>query len=490
MYDRTIRQIEGVNKIFNISGTLLYPPGFGKTNVGCLIAQKYVDTYQDFKIGIIVHNDIIKKQWEETLSMYNIKNVKVRTLRNVINDFHGKAFAIDVLIVDEAHKFTTDDNIKLIDGTIIHYKFLICLTATLSSKILHRIKPFAPIIDTITLKEAIANGWVSNHLEFNLGIDYTKEEQELYMRLSKPITETLDLFKNVPNLLKIEGLGDTYSVIRSCTNGFIYKYFNKQIQAMDTMRFNSTSVCEMIAKTMGWRVDLDLSTERNKEIAYYWTPNSIKDRCQNFNNIVKRRNDLQNNNASKLNTALAIINKFEDKKSIIFNESTDFAEKLNNAINLKHPNSSVCYHSNIETKYLYDDNNEIICCKNGKPKKFGKDSLKKLALEGLKSGKYKHLVTVKALDEGFDENTINLAIITSGTVNPLQYQQRKGRSFRVNPFDKNEVVLIFNIYMKSFYNIDNKEIVSRDYTKLNIRQKDNQISAIYISNLDDINELM
>ena len=62
MYDRTIRQIEGVNKIFNISGTLLYPPGFGKTNVGCLIAQKYVDTYQDFKIGIIVHNDIIKKQ--------------------------------------------------------------------------------------------------------------------------------------------------------------------------------------------------------------------------------------------------------------------------------------------------------------------------------------------------------------------------------------------------------------------------------------------
>lgn len=489
MYDRTRRQLEGIDKVYNTSGILFYPPGFGKTNVGCFLAQKYYHNRTDVQIGVIVPSDVIKQQWDTTIATYRVPNIKVRTVRNILNEFKGRKFRINVLIIDEIHKFISDESFKIINGDIIHYDTIVGLTGSLSREVKTKLKPFLQVVDEISIKEAIANKWISNHLEFNLGVEYTKEEKELYIRLSKPITDTLDLFKSVPNLLGITELKDTYSVIRSCSNGFITKQYNQNSFMYETIRYNSITMCELVAKVMGWHVHLDTSTTRGKEIEYYWNPNNIKERCINFNNIVKRRNDLQNNNATKLNAVLSIINRFQNKKSIVFNESTEFAEKLNNAINLKYPKTSMCYHSNIESRFLYDDDNNIITHKNGKPKKFGKDSLKKIALEGLKSNKYKTLVTVKALDEGFDEDSINMSIITSGTINPLQYQQRKGRSYRVNPFDKDDVVLIFNIYMKSFYNIDNKEIVSRDAIKLNIRQKDNAISPIYINSIEDIIEL-
>jgi superfamily II DNA or RNA helicase len=380
-------------------------------------------------------------------------------------------------------------NYTFINGERICYQHIIGLTATPPiGELRGKLDRIAPIVDRITIPEAIGNKWISNYIEFNYGLDFTVQEQELYVQLSKPITETLDSFRDVHKLLNLPNVESPLALMNCCTNGYMYKEFNKTNNMWDTHRIDSMHMCNAVATTMGWNVNIDVSTERGRKLNHDWSPTAIKERCLNFRTVSRRRNDLINNNKVKLNAILEILTKFNNKRGIIFNQSTEFADKLTASINFKEPNSAICYHSNIESRFLYNTDGSVITTKAGIPKKFGKTTLKKLALEGMLTNKFKYLVTVMALDAGLDITNLNLAIITSGTINPLQDKQRKGRSFRINPFAEDEVVIIFNLYMKNFKHLDT-DITSRDYVKLTKRQTDSELPCIFIDSLDEIQYL-
>jgi superfamily II DNA or RNA helicase len=53
--------------------------------------------------------------------------------------------------------------------------------------------------------------------------------------------------------------------------------------------------------------------------------------------------------------------------------------------------------------------------------------------------------TARALDEGFDIEGIEMALITSGTSTERQFTQRMGRSIRFVP---NKIALVINLYIK------------------------------------------
>lgn len=485
---RTIRQQQGAIKAIGIDGTLLYPPGFGKTNVGIMVIQEYRRVNPSIKIGVLTPSMVIQNQWKEALLAANIADVKLRTIDSLISNYDGRRYRTELLIVDEIHKFFTDVAYTFISGERIIYTHILGLTGTKPINDLTRFNKLAPVLDTISIKEAIANGWISNYIEFNYGLDFTSTNKDLYVQLSKPITDTLQLFKGVHTHIGIPAIKSPVELIRCCTNGYIHKWFDNVDNIWKTARVDSSNMCNLVARTMGWSVDMDITTERGKEINYNWAPSAIKERCQNFNNVVKRRNDLINNNKTKLNAVLEIVTKFANKKGIIFNQSTEFADNITNCINIKQPKHAVCYHTNIESRYMTDEYGRTITTLAGVPKKFGKTTLKRLALDGLRNNTHKILVTVMALDTGFDVEDINLAIITSGTINPMQDLQRKGRSFRLNPDDKDEVVLIFNLYMKDFeYN--GNDVVSRDRIKLETRQRLSEVASINIDNLDEVEYL-
>ena len=493
MTTKDIRQQQGVRLSMFKSGILHYPPGFGKTKIGIGIAQTYRVTVPVVRIAILVHNQITKAQWEQEALLAGI-NVRIRTIEEVINSYTGNSYGTDILIIDEVHKYLTDIRFPFINGDKIHYGYAIGLTATIPSDKIDRTKllNLLPIIDAISIKEAVTNEWIAKHIEINYGLDFNNDDKDLYIQLSRPISNVLDLFKGMYKRMPLPGLHTDMDIIYACTHGYIYKHLN-ECNVNITNRFDSTTICNRVAEVMGWHRDIDTNTPRGADLHYYWSPSAIKERCLNFDKVVRRRNDLINNNKSKLNAVLELTTVFTDKTTIIFNQSVEFADIVTNAINSKKKHTAICYHSKIETRYMQDEHGNTICSKNGSPKKFGKTVLKRMAIEGLKDGTYDTLVTVMALDTGMDIPNINLAILTSGTINSTQYDQRKGRSFRIDELNKEDVVIIFNLYMKSFdtKNADgeNVSVISRDATKLFERQKLNTSHIIDINTLTDIEYL-
>lgn len=80
-------------------------PGFGKT-ITCIAAIKFynIDTI------IVVHRSQLKKQWEEELEKYNVKNTRVLMISKLVS-------AEGMLVIDEAHACVTSKGVFAISKT-------------------------------------------------------------------------------------------------------------------------------------------------------------------------------------------------------------------------------------------------------------------------------------------------------------------------------------------------------------------------------------
>lgn len=96
-----------------------------------------------------------------------------------------------MLILDECHLFASDTFSEVF--TVVEYKMILCLTATLErldgKEIL--IKKYAPVSDTIPLKEAIANRWVSPIKEYVVLLDVDLTE---YKELDRKFNSYFSFF--------------------------------------------------------------------------------------------------------------------------------------------------------------------------------------------------------------------------------------------------------------------------------------------------------
>jgi len=99
------------------------------------------------------------------------------------------------------------------------------------------------------------------------------------------------------------------------------------------------------------------------------------------------------------------------------------------------------------------------------------------------SGKYKYLVTTRALDEGLTIPNVEQIIITAGSINPIQQSQRTARGKTIDNKNINKQTKIFNLYFDDFYTLSGQYIKSRDKQKLLDRQSSN---VYFINSLNDI----
>lgn len=94
----------------------------------------------------------------------------------------------------------------------------------------------------------------------------------------------------------------------------------------------------------------------------------------------------------------------------------------------------------------------LIAIKNGEPKRLGKTSLKKLAIEGIKNGTYKYLFTAQSLNEGLTIENIEQVITTGGSCNSNTHGQRVARGKTYNYMNPNKNCVIINLYIDDFKN--------------------------------------
>lgn len=485
-------------------GTLVYPPGFGKTRTALIIVDKMSQTNSnlDLLVAVIVPSDIAKKTWlkqiadyKKSLPIYVYTKEEVIKLDTPIN--------ISLLIVDEIHKFTTDRDKSVYNGSKVIYKYGLALTGTFpDGNLAQYISRYFPVVDEIDEEEAIDNRWISPFIEFNIALELPHEDKIRYEKLSEPIGETLSLFKDshlkfvFPNGDKL--FRDDYDLIVSCYSGKRYKgdYIKASI------------IRDSLAMKMGWSKDIPLINQYNVNRDKYWNPIAIEQRCSDFMKLVYNRNKIINNNRVKLDMVIDLYKTFPNP-TICFSKSTEFADlvagKINALIDMFDVDikRAVCYHSNIESRHLVGEDGKVLTYgkgakKEGEPKIFGKESLKKNAIEGMNNGIFGFLSTAEALNEALDIPQLSQVITTGGSANPLTYKQRNARAQRIDIYNPEKLTIIFNLFFDDFTSVTNaldkngniKLIVSRDKAKLISRQRKNNYTTYNVNTIDQIKKIL
>jgi superfamily II DNA or RNA helicase len=158
-------------------GTCLYPTGFGKTRVAMKVLERVLVQRPDYTAVVIVPTDTLQKQWQAELVARNIdRSVDVY----IVNTAIKRELTCELLIVDEVHMMVAETFKQIFDN--IKYKMIMCLTGTIDrldgkQSIL---QAYAPIIDTITLDDAIAADWVADYKQYKvfLDVDLTDYKKE------------------------------------------------------------------------------------------------------------------------------------------------------------------------------------------------------------------------------------------------------------------------------------------------------------------------
>jgi superfamily II DNA or RNA helicase len=419
------RQIIGANKWVTNKGkgTLEYCTGFGKTFTAFILIKKMLEKDDSRTTVIVVPTIQLKQQWEAKIEKDKVKNIRVYVINTIV--LNELKLDCNLLILDELHRFASTEFKKVFD--LIKYSFILGLTATvnrLDGKHDLLIEK-SPVIDTITIEEALREGWISEFFEYNLGIELSEQDRIDYDSLNKNFHKYFSFF------------GHDFNLAMNCC---------KKLGA------------EAYANQHG----LD-----SKLVAF---------RANSFNRYMRLRKTFLYKAECKLLTTLQVIERFP-YKTVTFSESTEFADKLTECLG----DIAICYHSNLTTQIRTINGKEK---KFGKTK-LQTEALKKFADNRYK---IRVLNTAKALDQGYDQDDVVVGVVTSSTTNPTQHKQRNGRIFRDYTYKsgvkkgQRKIALIINIYIKDTQ--DEKWLIARQ-TDAKTKRPINP-NVVYITNLNEI----
>ena len=454
-------------------GTFNYVPRFGKTLVGLHAIHNVLKKHK-INVLVVVPSEIIKYHWEASITNFDANltnNVSIYSIHKLAN-MPLKRYGL--VIFDEIHKYLT--------GVVTSRTFIsICNNSTFklgltgsppkeNSDAGNLLKKYVPIIDTISESVAIANNWISKFVEYNYVLPMEKADAEIYTLYTRHIKETFEIFDGAAQWLNNTKFGDynirftfnsDYDVIKACQYG---------ANLITGKKLRGKEVAELYAMSKGWSNNLDLSIQYNENLNNFYSPINLIERVKKFNHFVKLRNELINDNSTKLVAITNILNLRPTEKVMIFTESINFAEIVNEVINNNNLGKSAVYHSQIKKQAFIDPmTGDYIRKVNGEIKEVGKTVIKRKLIEGFRANKLNILVSVKSLDEGFDISDVTMIIISSGTINPIQQKQRTARAKTIDPNNINKNAIIINLVFDDItYN--GELMQSRDMAKLINRQ--------------------
>lgn len=188
---RDERQEESLRKWLNHKGKGCIEgcTGYGKTRIGLNAIETVRKRYPDLSVIIVVPTDVLRNQWLKNLDQRGL-GLNCQVL--IINTASKTLEQCDLLILDEIHKFAADQFSQVFKT--VKYKHILGLTATierLDGK--HELlKRFCPVVDTVTIEIAKANGWVADFTEYQVMI--TAEDIDIYRQYNKDFVKHFEFF--------------------------------------------------------------------------------------------------------------------------------------------------------------------------------------------------------------------------------------------------------------------------------------------------------
>ena len=365
-------QRQGLNIWFknNCKGTLEYATGVGKSRCGVLAAQYVVSKNPNARILIITPTQTIRDdawvgeftQWGATALLE--KNVEIQCIQTV---YKWKDKHFDLIIADEVHNYLPEVQKK----DFKYFKFfldnkfdkILALSASIETSLKPRLWSIAPIVDSITTTKALELGLIAPFKVFNLAVKLTPEELNDYNKATETFEKTFSIFTDGRGYKNIK-------VLFKCLNPVAFKTFLQK---------------------EGYSAD-DFRTMRN------WP--------QLCMNAMTARKEILYNAENKKQAVIDIVEKFKDRRSIVFSQAIDFANSVTRELG---PKIAVPFHSKITKKV----------------RKQNLDDFNNLQTST------RVVVSASALNEGANLNDISLAIIAAGTSKEKDFIQRLGRAVRL-----------------------------------------------------------
>lgn len=440
-------------------------PGFGKTYMTIKFAIIPVLTKrEEARCIIIVHRVKLKKQWENTISNFDMpQGIKDRIEVFVVNTIIEQKILrqCTFLVLDEVSEYYGEETKGVWDYTYIDYKFLLWLDATPydANGVWKELFKIAPMVGEVTREEGLAKGWTTNSIIYNIGVELTEEERELYTEYTNIISDGMGKF------------GSDFDLAGKCARGGKDKRGEF---------FKNIDWATKHAYDMGWDDEYPSIARSPKpynmpfedyrdiiDIDNLWNPEKIIGYGSELFEYTRKRKFLLAKATNKIVKSVSICRKFSDKKIAAFSQSTEFAANLCKIINEKKIMKAVEYHSNIKSSALRTDNLgnpdlfgdgdwKRITTKSSpnfdKPKIFGADTIKKLGMEWFTKTETGLLSMGSALDKGLDIPDIQIGLVTSMNNKRNQHEQRKGRSTRLS--DNKENAIMIYIYCKDTQDVN------------------------------------
>lgn len=148
------------------------PTGFGKTRTALKTIQRVLNKAPSAIIAVIVPTKILKDQWIQQLKEWNLSATVM-----VINTAAKKPFYCNFLILDESHKYSSDHFSRIFNNC--NPSLILGLTATyerLDGKEKKIMDKVCPVCDSVTIEEAVANGWMAEHTIYKVVLDVDTSE--------------------------------------------------------------------------------------------------------------------------------------------------------------------------------------------------------------------------------------------------------------------------------------------------------------------------
>ena len=285
--DRTTRQKECRRKWVENKciGTIVGATGFGKTRVGLDCIEMIVNKYPTFRVLVVVPTDALQKQWKEQLDK---RGLGLNTDVLVINTAIKANRVYNILVIDEIHRCGAEEFSKVFSK--VNFKYILGLTATferLDGKET-LIAKHCPVIDTITLEDALVNGWVAPYVEYEVLLNVDNIDE--WNAMNKEFTEHYEFFNF------------DWDLIKAMTGPTGWK--NRQAYR--------DKICPP-----------DASANTRKQIL-----TNITYHAMGFMRVMQSRKKFINEHPKKVEVARKIIEARKDKKIITFSKKVAIAEQI------------------------------------------------------------------------------------------------------------------------------------------------------------------
>jgi len=171
-------------------GSIVASTGFGKTRIGLKCLKSVIDKYPQMRFIVVVPTDNLKDQWTIQLDAWELGlNGEVV----VINTASTHKYQTDILVIDEIHRAAATTLVNIFNT--IQYKYILGLTATferLDGRQKEVVEKKCPVIDRISLQEALINGWVSLYKEYQVLLEV--DDIDTLKQLNKEFQSHFEFF--------------------------------------------------------------------------------------------------------------------------------------------------------------------------------------------------------------------------------------------------------------------------------------------------------